>query len=152
MLALKVSLLISWWIVFKRHLCWDKKFGVWTSPLNSNKELAVLLVTLYVLQSAVHSSVQLWPNGRKIHIWRTGDMLLILVTSNNLVLVLVLVPVPVLDNSRIQMRFFRCSSVCVRQKVYFLNARLSRTLLTAAIEGAIIPTVGRVSHSWRYVA
>ena len=112
--------------VFKRHLSWDKTFVVWTSPLNSNTHLAVLLSGCVCYRQQCTAALCC---DRMTVKYTHGDMILIRGTCNSLVLVpvlvlvlvlvpvLVLLPVPVLDSTRTLMRFNSCSSVCVRQEL-----------------------------------
>jgi hypothetical protein len=140
---------------FKRHLSWDKTFVVWTSPLNSNTHPAVLLSCCVCYRQQCTAALRC---DRMTVKYTHGDMLLILGTCNSLVLVpvLVLVLVPVLDNTRTLMRFNSCSSVCVRQELSIamelVNARRSRTVLTAANGGDIFAAVGWVPLSSRCLA
>ena len=125
--ATNFSLLKSKPNVLKRHLSWDKTFVVWTSPLNSNTHLAVLLSRCVCYRQQCTAALCCDRMTVKYTHDEHGDMLLILGTCNSLVLVLVRilvlvlvpvlvlvlvqvlvpvpVPVPVLHNTGTLMRF-----------------------------------------------
>jgi hypothetical protein len=85
--------------VFKGHLSWEKTFVVWTSPLNSNTHLAVLLLRCVCYRQQCTAALSCDRMTVKYTHDEHSDILLIFGTCNSLVLV------PVFDNTRTLMCF-----------------------------------------------